>query len=278
MWRKLSNTQRFILIGMIVLIIVDIVLWANVAKLRSPFSKFEDALNAGNVKKACENYKNMTGSYSIKRPEAEKMAAKYAKISISDYLEGKATYEKASTEVYALKESVLENDNQIDANIAKMEEWHDSETAFEAAEEAKAMEEYETAILLYESVSENYTKYEAAQNAIKECKELQDNRARIVIEEAAAMINVERDIHTYLDAIRYMDHYIDEHPGDLFVPQKREQFLDEYYNLQLKNIDTLKQKKEYEMALSIAEELVILHPTRTEAKELVEELKEKEEK
>lgn len=275
MWKKLSNTQRFIIIGIIVLAIVDIVLWANVAKLRSPFSKFEDALNAGDVKKACANFKNMTGSYSIKRPEAEKMAVKYAKISISDYLEGKTTYEKAAGEVYALKEDVLSDNKQIDENITKMEDWHSSETAFQAAEEAKALEEYETAILLYQEVGEDYSQYDAAQVAIKECKELQDRRARIVIEEAASMIDVEKDIHTYLDAIRHMDHYIEEHPGDLFVPQRREQFLDEYYNLQLTNIETLKSKKEYDMALEIAKELVILHPTRTEAQDLVKELEEK---
>ena len=50
MWGKLSNTQRFILIGVVVLTIVDLIMWANVAKLKNPFSRFEDALNAGKTR------------------------------------------------------------------------------------------------------------------------------------------------------------------------------------------------------------------------------------
>ena len=83
MWGKLSNTQRFILIGVVVLTIVDLIMWANVAKLKNPFSRFEDALNAGNAKKAVECYQQMQKpSQKKNRSEAEKLGIKYAKIRV----------------------------------------------------------------------------------------------------------------------------------------------------------------------------------------------------
>ena len=50
MWGKFSNTQKVIMVGIIVLIVVVVVLRINVARLRGPYCQFEDAINAGDVK------------------------------------------------------------------------------------------------------------------------------------------------------------------------------------------------------------------------------------
>ena len=44
MWGKMSVTQKVLFIGIIVLVIVDLILWGNVAKLKNPYSRFEDAI------------------------------------------------------------------------------------------------------------------------------------------------------------------------------------------------------------------------------------------
>lgn len=275
MWGKLSNTQRFILIGVIILAIVDLIMWANVAKLRNPFSRYEDALNAGNVKKAVECYQKMQGSSQKKyRSEAEKLGIKFAKIRIGEYLEGKAPYEAVSEDIYAMKDTVLARDQQIGGEIEKMEARYASESAFAAAEEAKAAGDYVGAKKLYEQVESKYPEYEAAKVAISECEKLQDDRARQAVETAQLMIDVKYDIRTYLNAIQYLDEYIEQYPEDNFVPARRQQFMDQYYNLQLVNVKTLIMNKEPEQALKLAKELKAFLPDRKEAQEYIDTLEE----
>ena len=89
MWKKFSVTQKVIFIGIIVLIVVDIILWGNVAKLKSPSARFEDAINAGNIASAVASYNEMQGSsQKSNRFNAEKLANKYARIRLADYLAG----------------------------------------------------------------------------------------------------------------------------------------------------------------------------------------------
>ena len=279
MWGKLSNTQRFILIGVVVLTIVDLIMWANVAKLKNPFSRFEDALNAGNAKKAVECYQQMQKpSQKKNRSEAEKLGIKYAKIRVGEYLQGKAPYEAVSEDIYAMKDTVLAKDQQIGAEIEKMENRYASESAFAAAEEAKAAGDYMAAKKLYEQVEKQYPEYEASQVAIAECNKLQDDRARQAVEEAQLMIDIKDNIRTYLSAIQYLDEYIQKYPEDNFVPARKQQFMDQYYNLQLTNIDTLIMNKEPETALKLAKELKDFLPERPEAKEYIPRLEEEVEK
>ena len=88
MWGKFSNTQKVIMVGIIVLIVVVVVLRINVARLRGPYCQFEDAINAGDVKTAIQAYTRMTGSQKADRVNAEKLAEKYAKIELAGYLCG----------------------------------------------------------------------------------------------------------------------------------------------------------------------------------------------
>ena len=76
MWGKFSNTQKVIMVGIIVLIVVVVVLRINVARLRGPYCQFEDAINAGDVKTAIQAYTRMTGSQKADRVNAEKLAEK----------------------------------------------------------------------------------------------------------------------------------------------------------------------------------------------------------
>ena len=78
----------------------------------------------------------------------------------------------------------------------------------------------------------------------------------------------------YLDAIKLLDDYIAEHPDDNFISARREQFMDEYYNIQLKNIEVLVQMDEKEEALKLAKELKSLNPDRKEAQDYIKELQE----
>lgn len=275
MWGKLSNTQRFIIIGIVILTIVDVIMWANVAKLKNPLSRFEDAINAGNVKKSIECYGEMKGNSQRKnRLEAEKMGIKYAKIRVGEYIEGKSPYESVSEEVYALRDTVLAKDQQIGKEVDRMEDRYASETAFAAGEEAKEAGDYVDAKNYYEQVSDKYPEYEKAQAAIDECDELQEFRAREAVEEALLMINVNYDVRTYLNAINYLDEYIEVHPEDNFVSARKMQFMDEYYNIQITNVKTLLINKEPEEALKLAKELKEFLPEREEAVSLIAEAEE----
>lgn len=275
MWGKLSNTQRFIIIGIVILTIVDVIMWANVAKLKNPLSRFEDAINAGNVKKSIECYNEMKGNSQKKnRFEAEKLGIKYAKIRVGEYLEGEASYEAVSEEVYALKDTLLVKDQQIGKEVEKMEDRYASESSFAAGEEAKEAGDYVDAKYYYEQVSDKYPEYEKAQAAIDECEELQEYRARQAVEEALLMINVNYDVRTYLNAINYLDEYIEVHPEDNFVSARKMQFMDEYYNIQVTNVKTLLMNKEPEEALKLAKELKEFLPEREEAVSLIAEAEE----
>ena len=273
MWKKLSNTQRVILIGIAILVIVEIILWGNVARLKNPLSKFEDAINAGDVKTAVASYGLMQGSAARnQRFEAEKLGLKYAKIRIGEYLQGKSDYDSVSGEVYALKESVLAKDTQIDPHLEKMEARYASESALKAADEARTTGDYETAKEYYARVEDGQPGYEEAQTAIKECEALEDDRARQAVETAMGMIDVNEDIHTYLQAVDYLDEYIRNYSEDNFVSARRVQFLDEYYNIQLQNIDTLLLHKKEKDALDLAKELKELLPDRKEADEYIKKI------
>lgn len=275
MWGKLSNTQRFIIIGIVILTIVDVIMWANVAKLKNPLSRFEDAINAGNVKKSIECYNEMKGNSQKKnRFEAEKLGIKYAKIRVGEYLEGKASYEAVSEDVYALKDTLLVKDQQIGKEVEKMEDRYASESSFAAGEEAKEAGDYVDAKYYYEQVSDKYPEYEKAQAAIDECEELQEYRARQAVEEALLMINVKYDVRTYLNAINYLDEYIEVHPEDNFVSARKMQFMDEYYNIQITNVKTLLMNNEPEEALKLAKELKEFLPEREEADGLIAEAEE----
>lgn len=275
MWGKLSNTQRFILIAVVILAIVDVIMWANVAKLKNPYSRFEDALNEGNVKKAVECFADMqSASQKDNRLEAEKLGIKYTKIRVGEYLSGKVPYDTVSEEVYALSEKVLPKDKQMETEIERLEDRHASESAFAAAEEAKEAGNYVEAKNLYSQVKEKYPEYEKSQSAIKECEELQDHRARQVVEEAMLMIDVSYDIRTYLNAIAYLDEYIEKYPEDNFVSARKQQFMDQYYNLQITNVKTLIMNKEPEAALKLAKELKTFLPERKEAQEYITGLEE----
>jgi hypothetical protein len=110
--------------------------------------------------------------------------------------------------------------------------------------------------------------------AISECEKLQDDRARQAVETAQLMIDVKYDIRTYLNAIQYLDEYIEQYPEDNFVPARRQQFMDQYYNLQLVNVKTLIMNKEPEQALKLAKELKAFLPDRKEAQEYIDTLEE----
>lgn len=283
MWKKFSVTQKVIFIGIIVLIVVDIILWGNVAKLKSPSARFEDAINAGNIASAVASYNEMQGSsQKSNRFNAEKLANKYARIRLADYLAGNANYESVSKDLYELQGSVLKNDKQIGGYIQDMEMWRVSESAYDNGLFAKSEERYEDAIEFFGEVAPDYTYYPEAQAELKECKMLIEERAGRTIEEALAIININEDIRTYLQAVEILDDYIAIHPNDNFVQARREQFLDEYYNIQLKNIKTMLINDAEEEALELAKQLQELRPERTEAGECITEIteliKQKEEK
>lgn len=283
MWGKLSTTQRVILIGIAVLIVVDIILWGNVAKLKNPVSRFEDAINAGNVTAAVASYKDMQGStQKTNRFNAEKLAIKYCRIRLGEYVAGEANYDSVSRELYTLQEEVLSKDKQIGGYIETMEAWKASEEAYANGIACKENEEYEEAIEYFEQVSPDYSGYQQAQTEIEDCEKLIEARAGIVIEQALAMINIQEDIRTYLEAVKILDAFMAKHPDDNFVKARREQFLDEYYNIQLKNIETMIINDAEEEALDLAKELKELRPERKEAGEYIDKLnellKEKEKK
>lgn len=276
MWKKFSVTQKVVFIGIIVLIVVDIILWGNVAKLKSPSARFEDAINAGNIAAAISSYGEMQGSsQKSNRFNAEKLANKYARIRLADYLAGTANYESVSKDLYALQEGVLKNDKQIGGYIETMEIWHVSEAAYENGVFAQSEERYEDAIEFYGEVDSDYTYYKEAQAGIDECKALIEQRAGATIDEALAIININEDIRTYLQAVEVLDAYIAIHPNDNFVQARREQFLDEYYNIQVKNIKTMIINNAEEEALELAKQLQELRPERKEAGEFITELKER---
>ena len=265
---KLSNTQKFILAGIGILTVVVIILWANVAKLKGPYYRFEDEVNAGNMKGAVECYREISASKDVKtRLAAQKLCKQYAKLQVSDYINGKKEYDEICDEVEMLQTNVLSGDKQMEELVDKMHAWREAELLFEEAEEVKAEGDYQRAYELYEKIPEDHACYEKAQIAMKECDDLSEMRGIQAVEEATAMINVEMNIGTYLIAIEYLDEYIKEHPEDNYVPVRRRLLVDEYYNVQLKNIKALVEVGEEDMARSIAEELVSLCPDRDEAKE-----------
>lgn len=275
MWGKLSVTQKVIFIGIIVLVVVDLILWGNVSRLKNPYSRFEDAINEGDLKTAISCYQQMQGSNQRKnRFNAEKLAVKFARISTEEYLNGYKTYEEAEPEVREIQEKVVKNDRQVEGYLEKIEFWHASEEALRLGREAKDVEEYEKAIEYFEQVNEKYTGYSEAQELIAECKELHDIRTKKVLDQAAMEVHVDLDVHTYLNAIKILDDYIEKYPNDNFVAAKREQFVNEYYNIQLLNIKMLIDADEKEMALDIARSLEELDPGRKEAKDYIRKLKE----
>lgn len=265
---KLSNTQKFILAGIGILTVVVIVLWVNVAKLKGPYYRFEDAVNAGNMREAVECYQEINASKDVKtRLATQKLCKQYAKIQVSDYINGKKEYDEICDEVVMLRDRVLSGDKQMEELVEAMNAWREAELLFEEAEELKAEGDYQKACELYEQIPEGHSCYEKAQTAIKECDDLSEMRGRQAVEEATAMIDISMDVGTYLNAIAYLDDYIKEHPEDDYVPVRRRLLVDEYYNIQLKNIKALVNAGEEDMARSIAEEIVSLCPDREEAKE-----------
>ncbi len=272
-WGKFSNTQRVIMIGIIILLVVVIILRANVSRLRGPYCRFEDAINAGNVKVAVDSYKKLGGAANKKdRVNAEKMGSKYARIEISNYISGEESYEKVSEEISMLQESVLKNDSQVAEYVDKMEYWHNAEEMFRLGKEAKEAGLYEEAIDYFEQVPKDYVAYDEAQVAIEESEELIEARAKQIIEQAMATINIKEDLHTYMDAIKILDDYMAEYPEDNFIAARREQFMDEYYNIQLKNVTAMAESGDTESALKLAKELQSLNPERKEAQDYVKQL------
>ena len=237
---KLSNTQKCILAGIGILTVVVIVLWVNVAKLKGPYYRFEDEINAGNMKGAVDCYKEISDSKDVKtRLAAQKLCKQYAKLQINEYLTGKKEYDEICDEVLLLQQNVLNGDKQMEEMIETMNAWREAELLFEEAEEAKAEGDYQRAYELYSQIPEGHVDYERAQTAMKECDDLSEMRGRQAVEEATAMIDISMDIRTYLNAIFYLDDYIKEHPEDNYVPVRRRLLVDEYYNIQLKNIKAL---------------------------------------
>ena len=270
---KFSYTQKVIMVGICILIVVVVVLRINVSRLRGPYYQFEDAINAGDVTKACKAYARINGSAKTgERAAAEKMADKYVRIVISDYLTGAINYEKASKEVYEIRDGILKDNAAMDDYISKMEYWHEAEENFRLGIEAKEDGLYEESVKYFSKIPPDYNGYDEALIAIQEVEDLKEARARKVIEDAMNTVDLNDDIHTYLDAIELLDGYIADYPDDNFVSARREQFVDEYYNLQLKNIEALLSAKEDEMALSIAKELKELNPKRKEAQDYIEQL------
>lgn len=268
---KLSNTQKLILAGIGILTVVVIILWVNVAKLKGPYYRFEDAVNAGDMKGAVECYREISASKDVKtRLAAQKLCKQYSKLQINEYLSGKKEYDEICDEIEMLQENVLKGDKQMDEMVEKMNAWRAAELLFEEAEEVKASGDYEAARELYEQIPEGHRDYEKAQVAIKECDELCDARGKWVVGEAAAKINISDDVDTYLEAIAYLDEYMKAYPDDTYVPVRRRLFMDEYYNIQLANIKQLVEAGETGMARSIAEKLVSLCPERDEAKEYMD--------
>ena len=268
---KLSNTQKLILAGIGILTVVVIILWVNVAKLKGPYYRFEDAVNAGDMKGAVECYREISASKDVKtRLAAQKLCKQYSKLQINEYLSGKKEYDEICDEIEMLQENVLKGDKQMDEMVEKMNAWRSAELLFEEAEEVKASGDYEAARELYEQIPEGHRDYEKAQVAIKECDELCDARGKWVVGEAAAKINISDDVDTYLEAIAYLDEYMKTYPDDTYVPVRRRLFMDEYYNIQLANIKQLVEAGETGMARSIAEKLVSLCPERDEAKEYMD--------
>ena len=268
---KLSNTQKLILAGIGILTVVVIILWVNVAKLKGPYYRFEDAVNAGDMKGAVECYREISVSKDVKtRLAAQKLCKQYSKLQINEYLSGKKEYDEICDEIEMLQENVLKGDKQMDEMVEKMNSWRAAELLFEEAEEVKASGDYEGARELYEQIPEGHRDYEKAQVAIQECDELCDARGKWVVGEAAAKINISDDIDTYLEAIAYLDEYMKTYPDDTYVPVRRRLFMDEYYNIQLANIKQLVEAGETGMARSIAEKLVSLCPERDEAKEYMD--------
>ncbi len=274
MWGKFSNTQKVIMVGIIVLIVVVVVLRINVARLRGPYCQFEDAINAGDVKTAIQAYTRMTGSQKADRVNAEKLAEKYAKIELAGYLTGDSSYEKVSGTLGDLKTNVLKNSKEMDNYLEMLAYWREAEENYNAGTQAMEEGKYEEAMVFFEKIPSDYSQYDNAQFAIDECKAAKEARAKQVIEDAKGMIDINDDIHTYLDAIKLLDDYIAEHPDDNFISARREQFMDEYYNIQLKNIEALIQMDEKEEALKLAKELKSLNPERKEAQDYIKELQE----
>ncbi len=275
MWGKFSNTQKVIMAGILILLIVVLILRMNVARLRGPYCQFEDAINAGDTKTAIQEYAKMNGSTQRKdRQNAEKMAEKYAKIELAGYLTGDSSYETVSATLNELKTNVLKNSKEMDSYLEMMEYWREAEENYRLGNEAREAGLYEEAVVYYEKIPRDYADYDNAQFAIDECKALKEARAKQVIEDAMSMIDINEDIHTYLDAIHFLDDYIAEHPEDNFISARREQFIDEYYNIQLKNIEALLSMEEEKEALKLAKELKKLNPDRKEAQEYIKQLQE----
>lgn len=261
--------------GILILLIVVLILRMNVARLRGPYCQFEDAINAGDTKTAIQAYAKMNGSAKRKdRQNAEKMAEKYAKIELAGYLTGDSSYETVSATLNELKTNVLKNSKEMDSYLEMMEYWREAEENYRLGNEAREAGLYEEAIVYYEKIPRDYADYDNAQFAIDECKALKEARAKQVIEDAMSMIDINEDIHTYLDAIHFLDDYIAEHPEDNFISARREQFIDEYYNIQLKNIEALISMEEEKEALKLAKELKKLNPDRKEAQEYIKQLQE----
>ena len=268
---KLSNTQKFILAGIGILTVVVIILWANVAKLKGPYYRFEDEVNAGNMKGAVECYREISASNDVKtRLAAQKLCKQYAKLQINEYLNGNKEYDEICDEVFLLQENVLNGDKQMDEMVERMESWRASELLFEQAEELKAAGEYREAAKLYEQIPEDHADYEKARIAINECEELSELHSKQIVDYASTLIDVNDNVYSYLDAIHCLDDYLKENPEDTYVPVWRRHFVDEYYNIQLKNVRALAEAGENAMARSIAEELVSLDPDREEAKEYMD--------
>ncbi|MCR4814759.1 MAG: hypothetical protein K5879_08025 [Lachnospiraceae bacterium] len=261
--------------GILILLIVVLILRMNVARLRGPYCQFEDAINAGDTKTAIQAYAKMNGSTQRKdRQNAEKIAEKYAKIELAGYLTGDSSYETVSATLNELKTNVLKNSKEMDGYLEMMEYWREAEENYRLGNEAREAGLYEEAVVYYEKIPRDYADYDNAQFAIDECKALKEARAKQVIEDAMSMIDINEDIHTYLDAIHFLDDYIAEHPEDNFISARREQFIDEYYNIQLKNIETLLSMEEEKEALKLAKELKKLNPDRKEAQEYIKQLQE----
>ena len=261
--------------GILILLIVVLILRMNVARLRGPYCQFEDAINAGDTKTAIQAYAKMNGSTKRKdRQNAEKMAEKYAKIELAGYLTGDSSYETVSATLNELKTNVLKNSKEMDSYLEMMEYWREAEENYRLGNEAREAGLYEEAVVYYEKIPRDYADYDNAQFAIDECKALKEARAKQVIEDAMSMIDINEDIHTYLDAIHFLDDYIAEHPEDNFISARREQFIDEYYNIQLKNIEALLSMEEEKEALKLAKELKKLNPDRKEAQEYIKQLQE----
>ncbi|MEA5051670.1 MAG: NPCBM/NEW2 domain-containing protein, partial [Oscillospiraceae bacterium] len=154
---------------------------AALALVFLPSIRFAANLLSGNYEKAASVYQQSVGSSRLQSPVGEKIVQIVSNRALSSYLGGSSDYEASCARLDGI---ALIPNFTASANAVKTEltQQYASATAYEAAQQALAIQDYESAVEQLKAVSENSKYYDQAVSQLADTSELYKNETLTAIE------------------------------------------------------------------------------------------------